>query len=295
MGFTTRSRLAAALAALTLLSGPAGCGAGDPTGPDGTAATAGGSPSAAPEKPAPGDHRLTIEGRTGEYELHAPPGYRPGRKTPLVVAIHYRGADVKTMRDMTRLDATADREGFLVAYPCCGGHEDVGFVRAMVEHLVRTWDVDPDRVYATGMSAGGSMAFRLATEAPDLFAAIAPVSSGLAGGQPGGTGGPARSVSVLSFIGTDDRNADALEIRLVQWRREYGCVDQPLAWVDRAKTVNRVVSTCPGGTEVVGYTINGMGHNWPGGAALGLGAPDTAINATELIWDFFAAHPRRAG
>ncbi|MGN9813268.1 alpha/beta hydrolase family esterase [Micromonospora sp. BQ11] len=292
---TTATRCAAVTAALTLLLGAAACGGDDPPRRDGRAdASASPSQPVVPE-PAPGDHRLTIEGRTGAYELHAPPGYRPGRKVPLVVAIHYRGADAAMMRAVTRLDAKADQEGFLVAYPCCGGSEDVGFVRTMVEHLVRTWDVDPDRIYATGMSAGATMAYRLAMEAPDLFAAIAPVSGGLTGGQPASVAAqrPARSVSVVSFIGADDRMADALEIRLGQWRREYGCVERPVTWVDRAKTVNRVVSTCPGGTEVVGYTVNGMGHRWPGGAEVGLGAPDTAIVATDLIWDFFAAHPRR--
>ncbi|NJP34920.1 alpha/beta hydrolase family esterase [Micromonospora thermarum] len=165
----------------------------------------------------------------------------------------------------------------------------------MVEHLVETWGADPARVYATGMSAGATMTYRLAAEAPDLFAAVAPVSGGLTSGQKPETtaGRPARAVSVLSIIGADDRAADALEIRLGQWRREYGCRDAAPTWVDRGKTVNRTTSACPDGMEVVGYTVNGMGHRWPGGAKVGLGAPDTAVNATDLIWDFFAAHPKR--
>ncbi|MGN9778619.1 alpha/beta hydrolase family esterase [Micromonospora sp. H33] len=286
--------LAAALVAVVLLGG-AGCG-GD-TEPDAGPATASASssPPAAPAQPAPGDHKLTVDGRPGGYELHAPPGYRPGRKLPLVVSIHYRGADPAMMRQMTRLDAKADAENFLVAYPCCGGSEDIGFIRAMVEHLVTTWDADPARVYATGMSAGATMTYRLAAEAPDLFAAIAPVSGGLISGQKPETTAerPARAVSVLSIIGADDRTADALEIRLGQWRREYGCRDAAPAWVDRGRTVNRTTSACPDRMEIVGYTVNGMGHRWPGGAEVGLGAPDTAVNATDLIWDFFAAHPKR--
>ena len=288
--------LAVAIVATPVLVTTA-CGGGDETSPESRNATASASPTrpTAPERPAPGDHKLTIEGRQGEYELHAPPGYRPGRKLPLVVAVHYRGADPARMRQMTRLDAKADAENFLVAYPCCGGNEDVAFIRAMVEHLVETWDADPARIYATGMSAGATISYRLAAEAPDLFAAVAPVSGGLISGQKPETGAdrPARAVSVLSIIGADDRTADALEIRLGQWRREYGCTDGAPVWVDKGKTVNRTTSTCPGGMEIVGYTVNGMGHRWPGGAEVGLGDPAAALDATEVIWNFFAAHPKR--
>ncbi len=42
------------------------------------------------------------------------------------------------------------------------------------------------------------------------------------------------------------------------------------------------------------YTIEGGGHAWPGAAAAaGQAAGTDTINATEVIWDFFAAHPRR--
>ncbi|NJP34921.1 hypothetical protein [Micromonospora thermarum] len=101
--------LAAALVAVVLL-GVAGCG-GD-TEPDAGQVTASASSSspAAPVQPAPGDHTLTVDGRPGGYELHAPPGYQPGRKLPLVVAVHYRGADPAMMRRMTRLNAKADAE-----------------------------------------------------------------------------------------------------------------------------------------------------------------------------------------
>jgi poly(3-hydroxybutyrate) depolymerase len=64
------------------------------------------------------------------------------------------GADGKTIRDLTGLDAAADRERFLVAYPdgldgrwntvlCCNDSDDVGFVRALVDHARRRWGADP--------------------------------------------------------------------------------------------------------------------------------------------------------
>ena len=101
------------------------------------------------------------------------------------------GADGKTIRELSGLDATADRERFLVAYPdgldgrwntvlCCHDTDDTGFVRALVDHARRRWGADPDRVYATGASNCAAMSYRLAAALPGVFAAIAPVSGALA-------------------------------------------------------------------------------------------------------------------
>jgi len=92
-------------------------------------------------------------------------------------------------------DALADAQGFTVVYPdgvdrawnvgggCCGvpgrdGVDDVAFLRAVVEQMdgIVPGGVDPSRVYATGISNGGLMAYRLACDT-DLFAAIGPDSA----------------------------------------------------------------------------------------------------------------------
>ncbi|HEX2774506.1 MAG TPA: polyhydroxybutyrate depolymerase [Micromonosporaceae bacterium] len=228
------------------------------------------------------------------FELHAPPRYRAGQKLPLVVAMHYRGGDVSTMRQMTRLDAKADKEGFLVAYPCCGSAENKGDVRAIVQHLIQRWNADPNRLYATGISAGAQTAVDLAVEAPGMFAAIAPVSGGFRSSIKADDPAykPSRPVSMISFIGTEDFAADALEDGLDKWRRKLGCITGKTAWVDPGQTINRSPARCADGSEVIGYTISGMGHAWPGGAA-GIGDPTVKLNTVDLIWAFFKAHPRR--
>ena len=57
--------------------------------------------------------------------------------------------------------------------------------------------------------------------------------------------------------------------------------------------VTRTSTRCPDGSDVVAYTIRQMGHAWPGGAPVGLGDPTAPISATDLMWQFFAGHPRR--
>ena len=44
-------------------------------------------------------------------------------------------------------------------------------------------------------------------------------------------------------------------------------------------------------------TIEGGGHSWPGGRQLAavLDPPSPALDATDEISRFFAAHPRREG
>jgi polyhydroxybutyrate depolymerase len=296
----------ARFAALALAVG--GCGADTDQEP-GTAATSSAGPTQSAETPAPGDHQLAMDwdGMNRTYELHAPPGYQPGQKLPLVVAMHHRGGTAATMREMTLLDAKADTEGFLVAYPngldnsfnaliCCGDNDDIGFIRSIVEHVTLVWGADADRVYATGISNGADMTFRLAVEAPGTFAAIAPVSGGFIGprAQSEPSFKPSKPVSVVSFLGSNDRSIRVLEVGLASWYGKVGCTAGDTTWVDAGNTVNRTTASCTDQTEVVSYLINGMGHAWPGGTEEALGDPTTKINAVDVMWEFFELHPRVA-
>jgi polyhydroxybutyrate depolymerase len=311
---TPLGALAATAVAAALL---AGCGDG------GTAPTAGPVTTAAPTsstaappattatRPPPlggRDHRiaLTVDGRRRRFLLHVPPGHRPARRRPLVVVLHMgRGtADGKVMRDLTGLDATADRERFLVAYPdaldgqwnsilCCNDTDDVGFVRALVDQAVRRWGADPDRVYATGASAGAAMSYRLAAALPGVFAAIAPVSGVLADVDVP-EGFPTRPVSLVAFHGRQDGVYNALNDGVAAWRRQVGCVPPLASPYGTSGRVVRLVSRCRDGTDVVVYELADMGHAWPGAAGDdAMAAPDAPVSANELLWEFFAGHPRR--
>ena len=266
-------------------------------------------PAAAPSTgpaPAPGDHRLSLEvgGKKRTYLLHAPPGYRGDRPVPLVIALHFypgTGADLKAM---VGLDAKADRDGYLVAYPdgygagfnaliCCGGEDDVAFLRALTEHLVAQWKADADRVYLTGISNGGDMSFRAAVEATGVFAAIGVVSAGLAGPRAAAADFvPKSPVSVVTVIGALDRHFTAFETGLAQWRERLKCVPAS-APPAPARTVRRSTARCADGSDVDVYVVTDMGHAWPGAESGPLALAEAPIVATDIIWDFFAAHPRR--
>ncbi len=300
------------LCAIGLLGGclvldTAGCGA-SPRRPDSArpATSAPVSPTAS-RTPGPGNHGLamTWSGKQRTYTVHAPPGYLPTRLTPVVIVMHDRGGSATTMQQMTGLDAKADQVGFLVVYLdgvdgafnaliCCGNEDDVGYVKALVAQLIRDWHADPDRVYLTGISNGGDMTFRLAVEVPGTFAAIAPVSGGFIGTRASSEASfaPRSPVSIITFIGARDRFAAAFTEGIQTWQSRIRCPRASSQALNGGQ-VTRTISRCPDGSEVVAYRVEPMSHAWPGGAAVGLGDPNAPINATDLLWQFFADHPRR--
>jgi polyhydroxybutyrate depolymerase len=129
------------------------------------------------------------------YLTYVPQGLTRG--APLVVVMHGSGQSGAQMRGATGygFERLADEHGFAVVYP--DGYEgywnacnivgdysanklnidDVGFLTGMLDKLITEIDVDRGRVFATGLSRGGHMAFRLALEAPARFRAVAAVAA----------------------------------------------------------------------------------------------------------------------
>ncbi|MEV6302668.1 PHB depolymerase family esterase [Actinoplanes sp. NPDC051861] len=255
------------------------------------------------QQPTAGDHRLTIEagGKQRAFLVHAPPGFTADKPVPLVIALHFFPGDGERLRTMIGMDAKADEHHFLVAYPdglaggfnaliCCGAEDDVGFLKALTDKMIADWGVDANRVYATGISNGADMSFRLAVEATGVFAAVAPISGGFGGPNAEAADyKPAKPVSVLTVIGTLDKYYDVFEAGLTKWRERLKC--QPARESGDAK-VKRSSARCADGSDLEIYVVTDMGHSWPGARTGEMALVDAPIVATDLIWDFFAAHPR---
>ncbi len=299
----------------------AGCGpAAKPVGH----ADGGGAPAATPSTAPVGTsvQHLTVDGRTRSFRLYRPDATAVGATTPLVVMLHGGFGDSAQAEQSYGWDAAAASHHFVVAYPdglsrawnvrggCCGapgkqGVDDVRFITAMVAAISRELPVDPSRVYATGISNGGMMAYRLGCDST-LFAAIGPDSATLLGDCPS----PA-PVSVIHIHGTADHNIPYLGGQgsgvakingppvpdvVARWRAVDHCA--PPTTVD-APPVATAAASCLDGRAVELITITGAGHQWPGGAAkrliqrlLGSDPPSTALDATDTMWAFFAAHPK---
>jgi polyhydroxybutyrate depolymerase len=283
---------------------------------------------AAPDPASDSTHTLTFDGVQRSYLLHVPSSYDGTKPVPLVLDFHGGGGQAENQMRVSGFNGLADEQGFLVAYPngtgrlgdavltwnggtCCGyavnnNVDDVGFVRAMLAEIQATYKIDSKRIFATGLSNGGILSYRLACEASDLIAAIGPV----AGTQNIVPCEPSAPVSVIHFHGTDDRHLPydggvgdqslvGVDFASVQqsidfWVKFDSCPSSP-ATTTAQDVRHDAYGPCLNGTAVELYTIIGGGHAWPGSegpAWPGGDAPTQSVSATRVIWDFFAAHPK---
>lgn len=184
--------------------------------------------------------------------------------------------------------------------------DDVGFIRALIAELQKQYNIDTKRIYATGLSNGAILSYRLACEASDLFAAIGPV----AGTQNYAECHPAEAVSVIHFHGTEDTHLpygggsgedsltgvsfQSVDESIRFWLQVDQCTPAPQT--ETFEDIQHdVYSGCVGGTSIELYTILGGKHAWPGSALPGWAGgdePTQTISATRLMWEFFASHPK---
>jgi len=306
------SMAASALLAMTLLSG---CGAAA-----GHVADPGGSPSGPALPAGSSSHSIEVDGVSRTFIVYRPASLPA--EASLVVMLHGGFGRASQAEKSYGWDAEADRDHFVVAYPdglnhawntgggCCGtpgrtDADDTGFITAMVSVIERQVPVDAGHVYATGISNGGIMAYTLACRTT-IFAAIGPDSATELGSCPAPD-----PLSVIHIHGTADRNipyqggegdgvahidGPSVPSLNARWRGIDHCAAPA---VRTAGAVTTSTASCPSGRSVELITIAGAGHQWPGSASkpliqrlLGTDPPSTALNATQVIWQFFAAHPR---
>lgn len=279
----------------------------------------------------PARQTLTHDGVSRSYVVRLPEQpLKAGQRLPLVLVLHGGGGNAENTERMTGFTEKGRKEGFIVVYPegtghlknvlltwnavhCCGPAmktkvDDAGFIRALIDDLARRYPVDAKRIYATGMSNGGMMTHQLGIELADRLAAIAPVVGTLFGDEKK----PSQAVPALMINGALDRNVppegnmpggrgakawDGTPTRpaLEQgafWAAANGCKPEPAQSETGAWTQWRYV--CPSNRDVELYLVKNNGHAWPGGqpGSRRGDVPTTAVDATDVIWKFFAAHSR---
>jgi polyhydroxybutyrate depolymerase len=295
--------------------------------------------------PAPGDHEfeLTVGTLKRSYLVHVPPQAATGKPLPIVLNFHGGGGNAANQKSYSRMDESADRDGYIAVYPngtggiggrlltwnagtCCGSAaanqvDDVGFVVVLLDDLARRMPYDRARVYATGLSNGSMMAYRLAAEAPEAIAAVA----GVAGAMTLPRFAPKLPVPVMHIHSVDDRRAlydgglgpafpltntrvfhQSVDSMIGKWVTHNGCpaeaqVAGPVSGkpgaADAEHTATRYrYGPCRAGTEVVFWKLSGAGHVWPGGKQnylpLLLGPGTTLIDANREMWRFFSRFRR---
>ena len=176
---------------------------------------------------AAGTYRFSFvhDGLTRQYIVYVPASVPRGRPAPMLLGLHGGGGNMDYQANNYGLKAKADQAGFVAVFPngfsrfpngilatwnagtCCGraaGNtvDDVGFLKEVIERVSRQLPIDRGRIYATGMSNGAMMSYRLACELPTLIRAIAPV----AGTDNTTACTPSRPVPVILFHARDDNH-----------------------------------------------------------------------------------------
>lgn len=193
---------------------------------------------------------------------------------------------------------------------------DIGFVESIINDLENRFNIDKKRIFATGFSNGAKFCYLLADRLSHLIAAIGPVSGTMA--FPKSECHPKRPVSVIHFHGTLDPINPCnggkgpffmkifnktpvyntpVEDTINCWIELNGCPEKPCKTSHKGNAVCETYGPGKDNSEVILWTLRDGGHTWPGGnrtlPEIMVSGINNDISASELIWEFFRAHPMK--
>jgi polyhydroxybutyrate depolymerase len=174
------------------------------------------------------EHRLSVGSAERRFLLYLPPAAADATALrPVVILLHGGGGNPRQALQNYPLQATADREGFMVVAPFGSGRwikdslltwnvqfgfgyarqakiDEIAFMRTLIDHLIAEHHADPERVFVTGLSNGGILSHWVAAHLADRITAIAPVVATIGGRAKDQTTlqmppPPTRPVSVILF------------------------------------------------------------------------------------------------
>jgi len=226
--------------------------------------------SSADESPAAGKQvelKLKTEA-AGEvpYLLYLPEDYTPaGKKWPVMLFLHGRGESNGPLSIVKkwgppRMAERGDDLKYIIVSPQCpaksnwSAPEQQAGLLELLDHVTKTYAVDEDRTYLTGLSMGGYGSWHLAADHPDRFAAVAPIC---------GRGNP----------------ADAAKLKDLPIWAFHGTKDDAVPFSGSADMVEAIKNA--GGTKIKFTIYEGVGHNsW------------TTAYATPELYSWFEASTR---
>jgi len=258
------------------------------------------------------------------YKLYVPSSY-DGTPRALVVMLHGCTQSPDDFARGTRMNALAEEEGFLVAYPAqspaanpskcwnwfnaADQQRDRGepaLIAGITREVMHEFAIDPHRVYVAGLSAGGAMAAILGATYPDLYAAVG-VHSGLAPGAAhdipsafaamrGGGSLPAaasaRAVPTIVFHGDADTTVAPLNGDHVAAQARGATPlhrqTQTGSSAGGVAYTRNVESTDDGRARLEQWLVHGGGHAWSGGDAGGSFTAPQGPDASREMLRFFA-------
>jgi polyhydroxybutyrate depolymerase len=265
---------------------------------------------------APGDFNCTIASAGGNrtYMVHVPASYNRANAVPLVIDMHGFTSSAAGQRGMSGWLAQSNARGFIAVWPqgqgnswnaqgqCCGSAtaDDPAFIRDIAASVKLAANITINKVWATGLSNGGSMSHTMACGSAAVFSAVGPVSFTLSGGngmaQIIANCRPSQPIAVFSFHGTADNlvnfNTGVLDAigapqTLASWVQIQQCNATPVMQRLTNNTNCQIHSGCGGAAnqQVALCTVTGGAH------VLYPNVPSPGI--ASFLYDFFQAQTPR--
>ncbi len=263
---------------------------------------------------------IVHDGLQRSYILYVPDSYFPSQETPLVINFHGYTSTAFEQMNYGDFRTIADTAGFLLVHPMGttdglgntywnanwgGDVDDIGFTEALIDSLTVDYNIDPNRVFSTGMSNGGFMSYTLACELSHRIAAIASVTGTMNTNQSGNCE-PEHPMPVMEIHGTADfvvpynGNAfmESIPNTLAFWVNFNQCNEVPeiseipdIDPNDGCTAELHFYGNGSNGVTVEHFKIINGGHTWPGSAfPSGSGNTNQDIDASAEIWKFFSKY-----
>ncbi|MBP7408905.1 MAG: prolyl oligopeptidase family serine peptidase [Flavobacteriales bacterium] len=253
-----------------------------------------------------------------DYRLYIPAMYNAATPVPVVFNLHGYTSNNLQQEFYGDFRPIADTANFIIAHPNgtidgqgnrgwntfgVSSVDDLGFITALLDTISAQYNVDPDRVYSTGMSNGGFMSYDLACFRSDRFAAVASVTGSMivprlttcAAGHP---------MPVMQIHGTADPTVSytgggglvGIDDLVSYWVQFNNCATVPaftavpdISTTDGCTAEHYVYENGDAGSTVEFFKVIDGGHTWPG-TAFAFGVTNQDFSSSKEIWRFFSRY-----
>ncbi len=255
------------------------------------------------------------------YSFYVPAIYDGSQPVPLILNLHGYTSNGAQQSFYGNFKNIADTANFIVAHPdgtfdgssyrfwnvgfSASSVDDVAFLEALIDTISAAYNIDPRRIYTTGMSNGGYMSYRLVCES-DRFAAMASVTGSMTLLNYNNCS-PSKPTPVMEIHGTADATVPyngfsgsvSTPNVLSYWATFNNCPTPATMTlvpdtdpIDGATAEHYVYDPGDGGVTIEHFKVINGAHTWPG-ASFTTGVTCQDFSASKEIWRFFSQfeHP----